>query len=70
MKAKIDFTFKNKFYEKNKELDPKDFGFEKIVEMNEKGFIYPLTAKELFKIEEDLQNPVKVKKEDKYGNFN
>ena len=70
MKAKMNFTFKDHFYEKEQELNPRDFDYKRILIMNEKGFIYPLTTKELFEIKKELENPIKIKKEDKYGNIN
>ena len=51
MKAKIDFTYNKKFYSKDEEVnDIKDFDI--IVKLNERGFIYPLTPKELYEIKE------------------
>lgn len=70
MKAQIDFTFNGNFYEKGQELNPKIFGYEKIIELNEKGFVYPLTTKDLFKIKKELESSIKIKKEDNNGNIN
>ena len=58
MKAKIDFTLDGVYYAKNDEVECKNY--EKIVSLNEKGFIYPLNTKELKKIKEELTNPVRI----------
>ena len=62
MKAKIDFILNDVFYAKDDEV--KIDNFDKIVELNEKGFIYPLTTKELYEIKEKIKNSSE-KKEDK-----
>lgn len=70
MKAQIDFTLDGKYYAKGEEV--KCNNYEKIVSLNEKGFIYPLSRKDLFKIKEELNKPQKineVKEEKKYGNI-
>lgn len=70
MKAKIDFTLNGKYYAKGDEVKCNDFA--KIVSLNEKGFIYPLDTKDLFKIKEEINNPQKInekKEEKKYGNI-
>ena len=46
-----DFWYMGKYIEKGKEL--KDLTFECIVDLNEKGFIEPLSTKDLMKIKED-----------------
>lgn len=61
MKAKIDFILNNVFYSKDDEVKCNDF--EKIISLNEKGFIYPLTTKELHDIKNKIENS--TKKEDK-----
>ncbi len=66
MKAKIDFILGDVYYSKDDEVKCNDF--EKIVSLNEKGFIYPLTTKELYEIKNKIENP--MKKEDKNGNIN
>ena len=64
MKAKIDFILNGKFYEENKEIELDGIKFEEVIKLNEKGFIYPLTTKELYEIKEKIKNSSK-KKEDK-----
>lgn len=60
--ASIDFTFDGEFYFAGDEVKVKDF--DKIVRLNEKGFINPLTLKELVQIKQELQAPKKIKKEE------
>ena len=64
MKAKIDFILNGKFYEENKEIELDGIKFEEVIKLNEKGYIYPLTTKELYEIKEKIKNSSK-KKEDK-----
>lgn len=64
MKAKIDFILNGKFYEENKEIELDGIKFEEVIKLNEKGFIYPLTTKELYEIKEKIKNSSE-KKEDK-----
>ena len=56
MKAKIDFILNGKFYEENKEIELDGIKFEEVIKLNEKGFIYPLTTKELYEIKEKIKN--------------
>ena len=61
--AKKDFTVNGVSYIENEEVDIKDIAI--IRKLNEKGFIYPLSFKELVIIERELKNPVKnYKKEE------
>lgn len=64
MKAKIDFILNGKFYEENKEIELDGIKFEEVIKLNEKGYIYPLTTKELYEIKEKIKNSSE-KKEDK-----
>ena len=61
MKAKIDFILKGKFYEENKEIELDGIKFEEVIKLNEKGYIYPLTTKELYEIKEKIENSSKKK---------
>ena len=44
--------------------EPKDLTYEQIVKLNEKGFIEPLSYKDLVLIKRELENP-KPKKEER-----
>lgn len=46
--ARIDFTLKGKFYKRNKEVNIRDFDM--LLNLNEKGFIEPLTINEINEI--------------------
>lgn len=61
MKAKIDFILNDKFYEENKEIELDGIKFEEVIKLNEKGYIYPLTTKELYEIKEKIENSSKKK---------
>lgn len=61
MKAKIDFILNGKFYEKGKEVEITGIKYEEVVKLNEKGYIYPLTTKELYEIRKKIENPIKKK---------
>lgn len=63
MKAKQDFILNDNFYEKEQEIDVATIKFEDVVRLNEKGFIYPLTTKELYEIEKKIKNQIKLQKE-------
>lgn len=56
MKAKIDFILNGKFYEENKKIELDGIKFEEVIKLNEKGYIYPLTTKELYEIKEKIKN--------------
>ena len=56
MKAKIDFILNGKFYEENKKIELDAIKFEEVIKLNEKGYIYPLTTKELYEIKEKIKN--------------
>ena len=51
--AKIDFTANGEMYIAGEEI--KDLTYEQIVRLNEKGFIEPLTFKELTLIKRELE---------------
>ena len=55
--ARKDFTLDREFYFAGDEVKIKDF--DKIVKLNEKGFINPLTLKELVQIKKELNAPKK-----------
>lgn len=60
--AQKDFTIDNEFYFANDEVKIKDY--KTIVRLNEKGFIKPLTLKELVQIKKELETPKIIKKEE------
>lgn len=60
--AQKDFTIDNEFYFVNDEVKIKDY--KTIVRLNEKGFIKPLTLKELVQIKKELETPKIIKKEE------
>ena len=60
--AKIDFTSNFGNFVQGDEL--KDLTYEQIVKLNEKGFIEPLSYKDLVLIKRELENP-KPKKEER-----
>ena len=51
--AKKDFSFDGEIYIEGDEIEIKDIG--KIKELNEKGFIQPLTLKEIVILERELK---------------
>ena len=55
--AKIDFTTNNEQYIVGDEIN--DLSYKQIVKLNEKGFIEPLTYKDLVLIKRELENPKK-----------
>ena len=57
LKAKKDFSFKGQLYIKDDEVNLTDI--KDIRLLNEKGFIYPLTLKELILIERELEDDFK-----------
>lgn len=57
------FIYNEKYYFKNDIIEPTKDNFEMIKKLNEKGFIEPLTLKELFEIKEAI-NKSKFKKEE------
>ena len=61
--AKKDFTINGKYYFENDEIDVKEFTFEEIVRLNEKGLIKPLCMRDLMIIKE-LKSSKKNKKEE------
>ena len=60
--ASKDFTLDREFYFVGDEVKIKDF--DRIVKLNEKGFINPLTLKELVQIKKELNAPKKYNKEE------
>lgn len=64
--AKKDFTVDNEYFAVGDEIDLLEVkDYKTIVILNEKGFIEPLTRKELKEIEKGLKNPEKnFKKEE------
>lgn len=59
--AKIDFSANGKFYIQGEEIN--NLTFEQIVKLNEKGFIEPLTYKDLVQIKRELNNHKQKKEE-------
>ena len=60
--AKKDFTRKGEPIFAGDEL--KVNTVEELVKLNEKGFIEPLTLKEIVQFKKELENPEKIKKEE------
>lgn len=60
--ASQDFTLGGEFYFTGDEVKIKDF--DRIVKLNEKGFINPLTLKDLVQIQKELNAPKKINKEE------
>lgn len=58
IKAKIDFIIKDNYYSAGETVEIKDYS--KIIDLNEKGFIEPLTTKDLVEIKKELENPKKI----------
>ena len=52
--ASKDFSIGDRFYIKDEEI--KDVDFKTIVKLNEQGFIYPLTNKDLILIKEEEED--------------
>lgn len=53
--AKKDFTINNKFYFVGDEIKAEEFEIEKIVKMNEQGFIEPLSIKEILSLKKEYK---------------
>lgn len=60
--AKKDFTIKGEHIFANDEVEINSV--EELVKLNEKGFIEPLTLKEIIEFKKELENPKKIKKEE------
>lgn len=60
--AKNDFTRKGEHIFAGDEV--KVNSVEELVKLNEKGFIEPLTLKEIIEFKKELENPKKIKKEE------
>lgn len=60
--AKKDFTRKGEYVFANDEVEVNSV--EELVKLNEKGFIEPLTLKEIIEFKKELENPKKIKKEE------
>lgn len=63
IKCSKDFTFGEDYYFENDIIEPTKENYKMIEKLNEKGFIYPLTLKELFEIKKTIDRP-KIKKEE------
>lgn len=60
-----DFVLNGEYYFKNDEIEPDKIGTIKdIARLNEKGFIKPLSLKELIKLESEMKQPKKINKEE------
>lgn len=63
--ANKDFTLNGSYYFENDEIAPEKIGTIKdISRLNEKGFIKPLSLKELIKLESEMKQPKKINKEE------
>lgn len=60
--AKKDFTRNGEYVFAGDEVKANDIS--EIVRLNEKGFIEPLTLKEIIEFKKELENPKKNKKEE------
>lgn len=60
LKIKKDFTLKSKSYFENDNIDDKEFEIEEIINLNEKGYIQPLTQKEIISLIEERKNKNKM----------
>lgn len=60
--AKKDFTRKGEYVFVGDEIKANDIN--EIVRLNEKGFIEPLTLKEIIQFKKELENPKKIKEEE------
>ena len=60
-----DFILNGEYYFKNDEIEPNKIGtIQDISRLNENGFIKPLSLKELIKLESEMKQPKKIKKEE------
>lgn len=59
IKAKKDFTIGDNFFAMGDTIEPNKISYEQIVKLNEKGFIEPLSRKELMDIRKNKNNIVK-----------
>ena len=63
--ANKDFTLNGSYYFENDEIVPEEIGTIKdISRLNEKGFIKPLSLKELIKLESEMKQLKKINKEE------
>lgn len=62
IKAKKDFTIGNEYFFVGDTIELDKLNYEQIVKLNEKGFIEPLTMKELIEIKKNKNN-ILVKEE-------
>lgn len=56
IKIKRDFTLNGKLYFDGDNIEDKDFEIKEIVSLNEKGFIQPLTQKEIISLIKEREN--------------
>lgn len=60
-----DFVLNGEYYFENDEIEPNKIGtIQDISKLNEKGFIKPLSLKELIKLESEMKQPKKINKEE------
>lgn len=62
IKAKKDFTIGDNFFAMGDTIEPSKYSYEQIVRLNEKGFIEPLSRKELMELKKSKSN-ILVKEE-------
>ena len=62
IKAKVLCSYKGTWYEAGDEIKVETK--EDLVNLNEKGFIEPLTLKDIVQFKKELENPEKIKKEE------
>ena len=65
IKAQKEFTSNGKYFSFGKQIELEEIeSFKELVTWNEKGFIEPLTRKDLMEIKSKLENPTKKYKEE------
>lgn len=64
VKVKNDFTIGKNYYFKNDTLELSKLKYEQIVKINEKGYIDPLSIKELLEIKKALNKDDKIEKKE------
>lgn len=74
IRIKKDFTLKGNPYFKGDDIESREFEIEEIIKLNEKGFIEPLTQKEIVSLIKEKENgyksfvkPTKVKEGENDG---
>lgn len=61
LKVKNTFSLNGTIYEKNDEIECEKLKIEEIIRLNEKGFIEPLTRKEIISLTKEKENKTENK---------